>query len=58
MRCYMEYCLQMEKYSKHLEQLVGERTEELEEEKERAMSLLYSRLASGSILLCAYLLCP
>ena len=33
---------QMEKYSKHLEQLVGERTEELEAEKERATILLYS----------------
>lgn len=33
---------QMEKYSKHLERLVSERTEELEDEKERATSLLYS----------------
>ena len=34
--------IQMEKYSKHLEQLVGERTAELEAEKERATILLYS----------------
>lgn len=32
----------MEKYSKHLEQLVEERTSELESEKERATILLYS----------------
>ena len=32
----------MEKYSKHLEQLVNERTAELESEKERATTLLYS----------------
>ena len=33
---------QMERYSKHLEHLVSERTEELEDEKERATTLLYS----------------
>ena len=36
----------MEKYSKHLEQLVNERTAELECEKERATSLLYSETAA------------
>ena len=32
----------MERYSKHLEQLVNERTAELEVEKEKATDLLYS----------------
>ena len=33
----------MEKYSKHLEILVGERTQGLVQEKERADQLLYSK---------------
>ena len=36
--------VQMEKYSKHLEQLVEERTQELLAEKERTTSLLYSEI--------------
>ena len=33
---------QMEKYSKHLESIVGERTQEMMVEKEKADKLLYS----------------
>ena len=33
----------MEKYSKHLEVLVSERTKELMDEQERAATLLYSK---------------
>lgn len=45
---YFVYCnlwsLQMEKYSKHLEALVGERTQELITEQKKTQQLLYSML--------------
>ena len=40
----IDIILQMEKYSKHLEVLVGERTQDLENEKLKTDRLLYSKL--------------
>lgn len=42
-QCEVQLCLsQMEKYSKHLEVLVAERTQDLMHEKQRTDRLLYS----------------
>ena len=41
--CSRSHQLQMEKYSKHLETLVAERTQELKAEQRRTSKLLYSK---------------
>ena len=47
------WLMQLEKYSKHLEQQVEKRTEELMVEKEKTTNLLYSEaLASAPVITC------
>lgn len=41
---YVINIFQMEKYSKHLESIVAERTQDLVHEKQKTDRLLYSRL--------------
>lgn len=50
-KCRNIFVFQMEKYSKHLEVLVAERTQDLMHEKQKTDRLLYSKMSSGQTML-------